>query len=277
MDLPSLQNILTGLPIGPIRYYDRIGSTNLEAANWAEQGAPDMALVVADEQTAGRGRQARRWLTIPKASLAFSMVLKPSTSDTNHNNIELFTETEIIARMTALGAVAVSKALEKKYNLISQIKWPNDVMLDGCKVAGVLAEIHWQANLPQTVILGIGVNVNPESVPVGIDLIYPATCIQSVLGKPISRLDLLRAILEQIIEWRNRVKRPEFLKVWEEQLAFRGQWVNIFIEAGSENQEVHRGLVLGLDNLGGLRLRDLIGRDFTLHMGEIRMRPLEDR
>jgi BirA family biotin operon repressor/biotin-[acetyl-CoA-carboxylase] ligase len=276
MDLSTLQGALTGLPIGPIRYYDRIGSTNLEAANWADRGAPDMALVIADEQTAGKGRHDRKWLTIPKASLAFSLVLQHVESDASHHIIG-YSDPEIISRMTALGSLAVSQALKKKYNIIAQIKWPNDVLLNGRKVGGVLAETHWQADLPKAVILGIGVNVDPESVPSRDDLIYPATCIQAALGQPISRLELLRSILEQVIELRNRVSQPEFLKVWEEQLAFRGKWVDIFISAGYENREVRRGLVLGLDNLGGLILRDQRGQEFTLHMGEIRLRLQEDR
>jgi len=276
MDLLTLQAALAGLPIGPLRFYDRTGSTNVEAANWADRGSPDLALVVADQQTAGKGQHDRKWLTIPGDSLAFSLVLRHIEPIASHH-IKEFAHPEIISRTTALGSLAVSQALKAKYNIIAQIKWPNDVLLNGRKAAGVLVETHWQGDLPIAVVLGIGVNVGPESVPSENELIFPATCVQAALGKPISRLELLRSILEQILEWRNRLAQQEFLKAWEEQLAFRGEWVEIIIEPGSESQEIRQGLVLGLDKLGGLRLRDRTGQEFTLRMGEIRLRPMEHR
>ena len=71
--------------------------------------------------------------------------------------------------------------------------------------------------------------------------------------------------------------QPEFLATWEEQLAYRGEWVDIFVEPDFQKQENRQGLVLGLDKLGGLRLRDRAGREFTLYMGEIRLRPVEQK
>jgi BirA family biotin operon repressor/biotin-[acetyl-CoA-carboxylase] ligase len=272
MDFSSIQDALAGLPLGPLRYYDRTGSTNVEAGNWADRGAPDLALVIADEQTTGKGRYNREWLTIPGVSLAFSLVIRKFEQIASHR-IEEFTHPEIFPRMTALGSLAVSQALKKKYNLIAQIKWPNDVLLNGCKIAGILTETHWQGDHPMAAILGIGVNVGPESVPSEKELIFPATCVQASLGHPISRLELLRSILEQILEWRDRLALPEFLKVWEEQLAFRGEWVDIIVEPGSDKQEVYQGLLLGLDCLGGLRLRDRSGQEYTLRMGDMRLRP----
>ena len=274
MDLSTIQNTLIGLPIGPIRYYDRTGSTNDEATKWANHGAEDMSLVIAGEQTRGKGRYGRKWSTIPGASLAFSMVLTRFESISGYRPFDV-AHPEMISCMTALGAIAVCQALKSKYKLISQIKWPNDVLLNGQKAAGILAEIHWQADFPIAVILGIGVNVGPESVPAPNELAFPATCIESNLGQPINRLDLLRSIIEQILEWRKRLEQPEFLRTWEELLAYKGEWVNITIESDSQNEEKRQGLVLGLDNLGGLRMRDRTGQEFILRMGEIRLRPVE--
>ncbi len=272
MNLSTLQEALVGLPIGPIRYYGRTGSTNAEAKSWADQQARNLALVVADEQTAGKGRHERKWLTIPGASLAFSLLLR---------NIEAIYRDqsagaafpELVSRMTALGSLAVSQALRVKYELTAKIKWPNDVLLNGRKTAGILAETCWQGDHPTAVILGIGVNVGPESVPPENELSFPAICVQTALGRPIQRLELLRAILEQILKWRNRLAQPEFMKTWEEELAFLGEWVDIIVEMGSEEKVDRQGKMLGLDKSGGLRLCDRTGKEFVLRTGEIRLRP----
>src|SRR5664279_6508775 len=114
-----LQSILTGLPLGGLRYFDSIGSTNDDALAWARAGAPDFSLVVADAQTAGRGRLLRRWITNPGSALAFSLVLRPSTQ-----------ESECLPRFSPLGAVAVRQALADLFGLPAEIKWPNDVLLE---------------------------------------------------------------------------------------------------------------------------------------------------
>src|SRR5512147_1345877 len=117
MDQASLQALLSGLPLGAVRYFDTVGSTNDLAARWADDGAPDLSLVAADEQTAGRGRLGRRWITPPGAALAFSLVL----TDIRQADI---------LRYTALGALAVCDALNLTFSPLppAQIKWPNDVI-----------------------------------------------------------------------------------------------------------------------------------------------------
>jgi BirA family biotin operon repressor/biotin-[acetyl-CoA-carboxylase] ligase len=96
-----------------------------------EAGTQHLALVLADEQTAGRGRSGRRWATPPGAGLAFSLVLLSPPMEPN-----------LLSRLTGLGAVAIQRALESKLGLHAQVKWPNDVLIEGSKVAGVLVEAH---------------------------------------------------------------------------------------------------------------------------------------
>jgi len=108
MEHATLLHALDGLPLGGLRYFERIGSTNDEAAGWVGTGAPDLALVVADEQTSGRGRAGRTWFTPPGAALAFSLVLRslPVTrGEAPHSH------PEIVSRLTALGALARALAL----------------------------------------------------------------------------------------------------------------------------------------------------------------------
>jgi len=270
MDLENLSTALADLPLGPLRFFERIDSTNSEAARWAEAKAPDLALVVADEQTAGRGRLGRKWFTPAGAALAFSLVFRQTTGAMAGEK-EPF-KSSSSTRLTALGAVAVCQTLIEKYRLPAEIKWPNDVLVERRKLAGILAEATWQGDKLQAVILGIGINIAPESVPTEVELIYPATCVQTVLGRPVDRLEVLRAVLEKLLKWRTRLNETEFLTAWDEHLAFKGEWVTIF-EIEPTGTRSRQGQVLGLDDQGRLRLKDRSGEEFTLLTGELRLRP----
>jgi BirA family transcriptional regulator, biotin operon repressor / biotin---[acetyl-CoA-carboxylase] ligase len=263
----DVEQALAGLPLGGIRYYEQIGSTNSDAARWADQGAADLALVLADEQTTGRGRQGRKWFTPPGAALAFSLVLRPASGETLDMTVHL-------ARLTALGALAICQALRHSYGLAAEIKWPNDVLLERRKVAGILAEAYWQGENLSAVILGIGINVAPPAVPPDGEVIFPATCVQSALGRPLERLPLLRSVLESLLEWRGHIGQPAFQLAWEDWLAFKGEWVETMAGSSEGNAPVRQGLVLGIDPAGRLRLRDRDGAEFTLHTGELRLRIL---
>jgi BirA family biotin operon repressor/biotin-[acetyl-CoA-carboxylase] ligase len=264
MDFATLSQALSGLPLGGLRYYPQISSTNDEAAHWAEAGAPDLALVVADEQTGGRGRAGRRWFTPPGAALAFSLVLKdtPPTAKSGTS--------AVITRLTALGALGVAESLQHDYGLDAQIKWPNDVLLGGRKVGGVLVEAGWLGDRPLAVILGVGLNVSPQSVPPEAETLFPAACLHTYLETPPSRPELLRQILARLIAWRPRLEEPAFLQAWEAHLAFRDEWVSV--TQGAENRQ---GRLLGLESDGRLRLQDRDGKHFSISAGEIHLRPLD--
>ncbi len=263
-----MEQALAGLPLGAVRYFDQVGSTSTEAAHWADAGAPDLALVVADEQTAGRGRLGRKWFTPPGAALAFSLVLR----EVNPGALQA---SERMAQMTALGGLALSQALRQDYNLPGMIKWPNDVLLNGRKAAGILAEAHWQGEQLGAVILGIGVNVSQAALPAENALIFPATCVEDELGEPVERLALLRSVLAQLVDWRERLGTPDFMRAWEERLAFAGEWVQVLFTGPTGEDHARLGLVLGLDSRGCLRLRDRAGEVFTLCTGEVRLRPAD--
>ncbi len=175
-------------------------------------------------------------------------------------------------RLTALGALAVCQVMRADYGIQAEIKWPNDVLVERKKLSGILAEAAWQGDQLQTVILGIGINIAPESVPDEMELIYPATCVQSVLGRPVDRLDVLRAVLENLLKWRTRLDEDDFLNAWDQHLAFKGEWVTI-IENNPAGTVTRQGCVLGLDEQGRLRLKDHSGEEFTLLTGELSLRP----
>ena len=129
----QLEQHLSSLPLGAFRYYETIGSTNNEALAWASQGAPDFSLILADEQTSGRGRMDRKWFTPPYSALAMSLILRPTTIERAHP-----------ARTTGLLALSLAESL-LKLGLVPQIKWPNDVLLTDRKVAGILVESTWMS------------------------------------------------------------------------------------------------------------------------------------
>ena len=280
MNQGQLETALVDLSLGGIRYYGQVGSTNDEAARWVLQGAPDRSLVVANEQTAGRGRAGRHWVTPADAALAFSLVLYPTPG-----------EVTLLSRVTALGALAVCDTLRRVFALPTEIKWPNDVLVARRKVAGVLVESQWMGDCLQAFVLGIGMNVAPASVDEMVlpasALRFPVICLEEALGQPVDRLVLLHSILEALFHWHSRLSSADFMQAWEMNLAFRGEWVQV-ISGGGDTQDsapvpwqqptqVLDGQVLGLASDGSLKLLTRSGGIVTVQVGEISLRPLNDQ
>lgn len=242
-----------------MRYFATVGSTNDLATRWTEAGAPDLSLVAADEQISGRGRLGRRWFTPPGAALAFSLILRPSGRDTFSPYL-----------YTALGALATCDALLPMIPV--QIKWPNDVIatrdIGPGKLAGVLAEAHWQGEELTAIILGIGINVAPSSIPPEEQLHYPATSVEAVVEAKVDRWGLLHAVLERLIFWRARLGTQEFLAAWGSRLAFRGEWVRVSFT----DQPPMEGQLVSLTAEGTLQLRDHQGELRELTGGELNIR-----
>ncbi len=261
-------NILASLPLGELRYFDTIGSTNDEALAWAIQGAPDCSLVVADEQTQGRGRAGRRWITPRGTALAFSLILRPTPAETNSP-----------ALVTGLAAISVVEALKKAYCLEALIKWPNDVLIGRKKIAGILVESVWAGDCLDAMVVGIGVNVLQESQPAQKELLFPATSLEAELSAAdekrhhdcnlaVDRWRLLREIVATFLEWRPRLGSEDLRNAWERYLAFRGEPVRVW--TGSEQPLI--GHIIGLAGDGRLRL--LVGeRIEVIPFGEIHLRP----
>jgi BirA family biotin operon repressor/biotin-[acetyl-CoA-carboxylase] ligase len=258
MDEKTLRTALAGLPLAGLRFFDSTGSTNDEALAWAAQGAPDLALALADEQTSGRGRMDRKWFTPRGTALAMSLILRPTPDERAHPT-----------RTTGLLAVSLTESLRKR-GLAPLIKWPNDVLLNGRKVAGILVESTWTGDHLDALILGMGVNVLEGAVPPAEALLFPATSIEHELGQAVERPALLRDILSALLEWRPRLGTGALVKAWDENLAFRGQQVRV--EAGGG--QVVTGEVLGLESDGGLSLRSEHGKCVTVQFGEVHLRPL---
>jgi len=272
MDQLTLASTLADINLPAIRFFPSLDSTNDEAWRWVAAGAPHCALVIADEQTAGRGRLQRRWVTAPGSSLAFSLVLlsPPLTP-------------QLVPRLTGLGALATCNALRMKYELPAQIKWPNDILLFERKAAGILVEARWDGENLKAAVIGIGINIAPESInPVSLPaegLNFPATCVEAALGHPVERLELLHAVLVEFFTWLPQLSTPGFIHHWEACLAYLDQWVELSVEYVDQSSRldsvlppIQVGKVIGLTPDGSLKLLTPSGRLVTAQVGEIRLR-----
>jgi BirA family biotin operon repressor/biotin-[acetyl-CoA-carboxylase] ligase len=255
----DLTPYLQSLSLGAWRYFPSVGSTNDIALAWAREDAPDWALVVADAQTAGRGRNGRCWMTMPGSSLAISLVLRPSPQ-----------EVSFFARFTALGALGLMRALSG-LGLKAELKWPNDILLASKKVAGVLVEADWQADRVEAVVIGMGVNITSESAPPSEGLRYPATAVETVLGAQVDRWALLAETLKAMRAYRTILAEEAFMRAWNERLAFTHEWVRFSTSEG----RWQRVKVLGVRPDGQLALAHEDGQQAIAALGEILIHPEE--
>jgi BirA family transcriptional regulator, biotin operon repressor / biotin---[acetyl-CoA-carboxylase] ligase len=260
MDQVSLASLLEGLPVPAIRYSESIESTNDAALAWAADGAAEGCLVAADRQTRGRGRLGRRWITQPGEALAFSLILQPTAA-----------EADRLGLFSPLGALAICQALEERHGLSPQIKWPNDVLLQRRKVAGILVETSWVGEQVQGLVIGIGVNVSRAAVPPEEMLLFPATSVEQAAGQQANRMELLRDILSALFAWRGRIRSADFHRQWEQRLAFRDEWVQIEAAAGDL---LTTGQVSGISRDGALLLRDAQGAQHAVAAGDVHLRPV---
>src|SRR6516165_2087233 len=168
-----------------IRWFDQIDSTNTYLREQARLGAPEGLVVVADHQTAGRGRLGRRWESPPGANLLASVLLRPNIDPAD---LHLCTTVVALAAMDACRVVAGVGTL---------LKWPNDLLVDGAKVAGILAEAEFAGADLAAVVVGIGINVGwPGPLEAG------GTSLEAATGSPVDRRALLHALLAALGERR---------------------------------------------------------------------------
>lgn len=260
MNKNSLKKTLSKLNIGGLRYFDSIGSTNDEALAWAADDARDLSIVIADEQTQGRGRLDRKWFTPKGSGLAFSLILRPAEDAALRPHL---------SRTVGLAALSIAESCSS-LGLAPRIKWPNDILLNGKKTAGILIETVWSGDDIDSLVIGMGINVHKESVPPAEQLQFPAISLEDALGKETpSREDILFSVLNAFIHWRERIGTDELIHAWEELLAFRGEQVQVL--AGRESPIT--GELLGLESDGSLRLRDAHDKSVIIHFGDVSLRP----
>ena len=262
MDISTWKSHLEELPLGDIYLYQEIGSTNQEALDLAQRGAPQFSLVLADSQTAGRGRQGRTWVTKKGKALAFSIILYPDKGVITSENL---------GKLSGLGALAVAEGLSRVHQLDARIKWPNDVLVEGKKVCGILVDLHWKGTNLESAVIGIGINVYQGSVPDDVELIFPAASLEDFVQGELSRIDLLFQVVNDLLMWYPRITSDDFLTNWRRKLAFQNQEV-VLISGGNI---LDQGILMGLNEDGSIIIRSSSGDERSYQTGEIRLRPVD--
>lgn len=257
----ALTHLLAGVPfVTQALYLRATTSTNDILKGMAREGAPEGTLVLADEQTAGRGRLNRRWLAPAGTSLLFSLLFCPSESPRVPG--AGFQSPLVYTMMCSL---AVRDAVAQVAGVPIGIKWPNDLVYGGCKLGGILTEVSTGAGDACYAIVGIGINVNWD--PTSLEFDYPATSLSNVAGRPLARGDLLRAIVRRVADRYAELRAGVSpAREWESALETIGR--EVVVELPSERLI---GVAVGVDADGALLVR---GRDGTRRVvaGDVRLR-----
>ena len=236
-----------------------VGSTMAEAAQWAAEGAPHGALVVAEHQTAGRGRHGRQWTDAPGSSLMLSLVLRPAAMTPALPG-------ERLGLVSLAAGLAVCEAVEAVAPEIApMLKWPNDVLVGPAKLAGVLPEVTWTRGEP-TVVLGVGINVEQERFPPSLG--ERATSLRLATGRDIDRLALLGPFLDALETHLDRAAHEPaaLLGILEARMGRLGTAVRVAFP-GLDRAPLE-GTAVGLATDGALRVRTAAGES-VVHAGEV--------
>lgn len=238
-------------------YHHRVsvGSTNEYALSLAAQGAAHGTVVVAEEQTAGRGRLARPWLSPAGCGIYLSMVLTEPLPSRD------------AAKVTLIAALTLVQSLHRDYGLPAAIKWPNDVLVQGKKVAGILTEMQADPDVVRFLVVGVGINVNQREEDMRGPFRYPASSLALETGHAVRRSPLLAAYLNGFERDYERFRASgfaTFLPDLEAVSAVLGKHVTV--HCGNEQAT---GRALGLTAEGALRLEASEGKERELWVGEI--------
>jgi BirA family biotin operon repressor/biotin-[acetyl-CoA-carboxylase] ligase len=220
-----------------IHYFKEIGSTMDAARELAKKGAGEGTIVIAEAQSSGRGRLSREWLSL-KGGIYFTIILRPKVSPAYASRINL------------MAAVAVANTIRELFGLKAELKWPNDVLIEGKKVCGILAEMDAEVDVVNFVNVGIGINAN-NSVP---RFEKMATSLKDAWGKEISRKEFLGALLVEIRRWQAVLMEEGLLEEWKKLSVTLNKDVKVVAPGGSIV-----GWAIDIDTTGALIIRERNG------------------
>lgn len=236
-----------------VRFYQSTPSTMDDAAQWARDGVEEGAVVVAETQTASRGRQGRRWVS-DAGNLYFSVLFRPDAA--------------ALPLLSPLAGVAVARAVRRVAGLYPTIKWPNDIIIDGRKVAGILAESALSGSRIDYAIVGVGVNIALE-VSADPEIAGTAASLNQLAGAEVDRAELLRRILQYMDAlYLDLHRRRSPIPEWRRWLDTIGKRVTV-----AHYDTAQTGLAEDIDDAGNLLLRTDEGSLLTLTAGDITLHP----
>jgi len=237
-------------------FFEETDSTNLRARQLGDEGQPEGVVVIADRQTAGKGRLGRKWASPPGVNLYTSVLLRPPILPFDG------------PQLTFISAVAVARAIRDLGGLQPAVKWPNDILLGGKKVAGLLNEMNAETEGVRYIVLGIGVNLNMAADQFPADLRYPATSAALEKGEPVSRLAFARSLYRHLDQLYLTYLEQGFAPVigaWEELCDLVGRQVEVDCQS-----QLLLGTVEGLDDDGALLVRTSAGTLEKILAGDVR-------
>jgi BirA family transcriptional regulator, biotin operon repressor / biotin---[acetyl-CoA-carboxylase] ligase len=237
-----------------IHYLDSTDSTNTAARRLALEGAAEGTVVIAETQTKGRGRLGRGWVSPPFRNLYLSLVVRPSIATSDAPKIVL------------VAGLAVAETVREWTNRVA-IKWPNDVLIDDRKVAGILTEMEVEDTRVRFVIVGIGVNLNSAPADFPPELRDKAIGLCTAVGEPIDRVRFTDRLLSRLEERCDLFVRTGFAAIrplWEGLSCLTGRAVEI-----DDGGRRYVGVAAGVADDGSLRLRDAAGRETRVLAGDV--------
>ncbi len=237
-----------------IHHFFKTDSTNTVALRLGQEDEPHGAVMIAEEQTAGRGRAGRAWFSEKTSGIYVSILLRPALSPMQ------------APLLTLMAGLAVRDAVVEQTGLAPDIRWPNDLLLSGKKFCGILTEMHAEPDRIRFVVMGIGINVNHARLPAEIEKIATSLCIES--GRVQARLDLLLRLLRQLDRYYN-----QFVREGAAPLLARFAQVSSFAQGKrvrvSTATESFTGITAGLDPSGLLRVAREDGRVEPVIAGDV--------
>ncbi len=239
-----------------IHYFPETDSTNTRGEELAAAGSPEGTLIIAEKQTAGRGRSGRSWYSGSRGGLYFSLILRPELTPSQVQGI------------TLMAAVAAFEALISIYhNLPILIKWPNDILINGKKTAGILTTMESRESEVSHIVVGLGINVNTDTGSLPGEIRDIATSLSHESEKKHSRVEVLRAFLESFEKKYRLFREGRFsviLDEWIKYSGLSGKRVEMIIKG-----KKIKGTVTGIDKNGYLQVRSSNGIQYDVISGEI--------
>lgn len=253
IDLISASSIADGLGVclvgQKVLYFPTVGSTMSLAREEARRGADEGTAIIASQQTEGRGRLGRSWVS-PEGSIAVSLILRPRVSQ--------------LPYLVMLASLAVANTVEKVAGLKPKIKWPNDVLVEGKKVSGILVESDVRGGQVRYAIIGVGINVNVRTAN------YPeippsATSLSEALEHEVSRLEVVRRFLvETDALYVCLGDGSEVFRHWQDKLVTLGQWVKV-----QTGESLVEGMAESVNGDGSLVVRGSGGTCIRIVAGDV--------
>lgn len=248
------QSISAGLPTAvvgrTIFVHQTLTSTMDEALKLARAGADDGTVVIADTQTAGKGRFDRRWLSESGASILMSVILKPTVDELPNLNMGI--------------SLAILRAIRRYPGVRGTIKWPNDIKINDLKLCGTLLDSYFDKSKLEFSIAGIGLNVNLDTSKYS-DISRLATSLSTITGTEVSRLKVLQCLLEELdVNYREAKQNVSFFSEWRSNISTLGQQVSV--KTGGKTMS---GVAEGVNEQGELLLRGTDGMVHNLNSGEV--------